>query len=78
MGVRGALGATMLGAGHPLLSNLVGARAVEMLLGGLLRFGLSGVHRRDAARTRGRSGQAGGGEQELSSNRGCHPGWPGT
>jgi hypothetical protein len=56
----------------------VGAGAFEMLLGGLLRFGLSGVHRRDAARTCGWSGQAGGGEQELSPNRGCHPGWPRT
>jgi len=78
VGVRGALGATVLGAGHPLVAHLVGAGAVEMQLGGLLRFGLSGVHRWDAARTSGWSGQAGGGEQELSSDRDYRPGWPRT
>ena len=78
MGVRGTLGITVLGAGHPLISHLVGAGAIEVELGGLLRFCLSGVHRRDAARTCGWSGQAGGGEQQVGSNRGCRPGWPQT
>lgn len=78
MGVRGALGATVLGAGHPLGSHLVGAGAVEVELGGLLRFCLSGVHRRDAARTCDWSGQAGGGEQEVDSDRGCRLRWPPT
>jgi hypothetical protein len=68
--------ASVQSAGHPLLAHLVGTGAVEVELGGLLRFCLSGVCRRDAARTCGWSGQAGGGEQELSSNRGCCPGWP--
>lgn len=78
MGVRGTLGATMLGTGHPPISHLVGAGAVEMQLGGPLRVSLSGVHRRDAARTSGWSGQAGAGEQELGSNRGSRPDWPRT
>jgi len=68
----------MLGAWHPLVAHLVGAGAVEVKLGGLLSFCLSGVHRRDSARTCGWSGQAGGGKQELSSNRGCRSGWPPT
>jgi hypothetical protein len=52
----------MLGAGHPLIAHLVGAGAVEMQLGGLLRFCLGSVMGGNAARTDGRSGQAGGGK----------------
>jgi hypothetical protein len=52
----------MLGAGHPLISHLVGADAVEMQLGGLLRFCLGLVKGGNAASTGGRSGQAGGGK----------------
>jgi hypothetical protein len=78
VGVRGALGATMLGAGHPLSSHLVGAGAVEVELGGLLRFCLGWIESGNAARTGGRSGQAGGGKEEVGPDRGCHSGWPRT
>ena len=77
-GGSGTVGPAVLGAGHPLVARLVGAGAVEVELGGLLRLCLSGVHRRDAARTGGRSGKGGSGEQELSSKRGCRSGWPRT
>jgi hypothetical protein len=52
----------MLGARHPLIAHLVSAGAVEVELGGLLRFCLSLVMGGNAARTGGRSGQAGGGK----------------
>lgn len=78
MGGSGTVGPAVLGAGHPLVAHPVGAGAVEVELGGLLRFCLSGVHRRDVARTCGWSGQAGAGEQEMGSNRGCRSGGPRT
>jgi len=72
------VGVTVLGTGHPLVPHLVGAGAVEVQPCGLLRLGLGGVEGVNAARTCGWSGQAGGGIQELSSNRGCRTGWPPT
>ena len=43
----------MLCAGHPLGSHLVGAGAVEVELGGLLRFCLGWIESGNAARTDG-------------------------
>jgi hypothetical protein len=51
---------TVLGAGHPLVAHLVGASAVEMLLGGFLRFCLGWVESGYAAGTGGWSSQASG------------------
>jgi hypothetical protein len=54
------VGITVLGTGHPLVPHLVGAGAVEMLLGGFLRFCLGWVESGYAAGTGGWSGKASG------------------
>jgi hypothetical protein len=76
VGVPGALAISVQGTGHPLGSHFVGAGAVEVELGGLLRFCLGWIESGNAARTGGRSGKAGGGKQEVGPDRGCHSGWP--
>jgi hypothetical protein len=51
---------TVLGAGHPLVAHLVGACAVEVEFGRLLRFCLGWIERWHAAGTGGWSGKASG------------------
>lgn len=68
------MGATVLGTGHPVVSHLVGAGAVEVQLGGLLSICLGWVEGGNTART----GEAGGGHQEIGADRSCCPGCPCT
>jgi hypothetical protein len=49
VGNPGAVGVTVLGTGHPPISHLVGAGAVEVEIGGLLRFCLGWVMGENAA-----------------------------